>query len=138
METIIAELKKADPGRDVAVEIAPHATANGDARMLRIALENLLSNAWKFTSKTKEAKIEFFSVSNENGGKTYCVRDNGAGFDMAYSNKLFGPFQRLHSVNDFAGTGVGLATVQRIINRHGGRIWAEGKVHDGATFYFTL
>jgi PAS domain S-box-containing protein len=136
--SIVSDLQKADPQRRVAVDIASDVPGAGDPRLLRIALENLLSNAWKFTSKKSDAKIDFFYTTNENGIKTYCVRDNGAGFDMAYKNKLFGPFQRLHSTADFSGTGVGLATVQRIINRHGGRIWVDSKVDQGTTFYFTL
>ncbi len=96
-----------------------------------------MRNAWKFTGKHPEAKIEF-GVLRNNGGPAYFVRDDGAGFDMTYANKLFGAFQRLHAMTEFNGTGVGLATVQRIINRHGGRVWADSEVEKGATFYFTL
>jgi light-regulated signal transduction histidine kinase (bacteriophytochrome) len=104
---------------------------------MRIALENLLSNAWKFTGRQPEAVVEFGST-NEDGKMTYFIRDNGAGFDMAHANKLFTPFQRLHSVEEYPGTGIGLGTVQRIMNRHGGTVWAEGQVDKGATFYFSF
>jgi light-regulated signal transduction histidine kinase (bacteriophytochrome) len=110
---------------------------NGDGRLLRILFQNLLDNAWKFTSKRLKARIEF-GRCQEPGHAVYFIRDDGAGFDMAYASKLFGVFQRLHRVNEFEGTGIGLATAQRIVRRHGGRIWAEGEVDRGATFYFTL
>jgi light-regulated signal transduction histidine kinase (bacteriophytochrome) len=100
-------------------------------------MANLLGNAWKFTAKHEMAKIEF-GLEERDGTLVYCVRDDGAGFDMAYADKLFGAFQRLHGVTEFEGTGIGLATVQRIISRHGGRIWAEAEVEKGAAFYFTL
>ena len=111
--------------------------AEGDRRLLRIVLENLLGNGWKFTSTRPDPRIEFGSVQRDDE-RIYFVRDNGVGFDMAYTEKLFGAFQRLHSAAEFPGTGVGLATVQRIIHRHGGRIWADGKPDRGATFSFTL
>ena len=111
--------------------------AQGDACLLQIVLENLLGNAWKFTSREPEAKIEF-GVTERDGHRSYYVRDNGAGFEMAYADKLFVPFQRLHGTDEFEGTGIGLATVQRVIHRHGGQVQAEGEPGEGATFYFTL
>ena len=135
-ESIAAELKKSDPQRDVKFIIESGLEARGDERLLHVALDNLLRNAWKFTSKLPHAKIEV--GSSEGPPAAFFVRDNGAGFDMTYSNRLFGVFQRLHTVSEFPGTGVGLATVQRIINRHGGRVWATAEVNRGATFYFTL
>ncbi|MBI4786162.1 MAG: PAS domain S-box protein [Chloroflexi bacterium] len=136
--SIVAQLRTLHSGRQVDVLIAPHLVTRGDQRLLRVALENLIGNAWKFTSKVPHARIEFGSAGKEDGRTIYFVRDNGAGFDMSYAGKLFGPFQRLHSSNEFPGTGIGLATVQRIVHRHGGRVWAEGAVGQGATFYFTL
>jgi signal transduction histidine kinase/DNA-binding response OmpR family regulator len=135
--TAAAELRRTEPNRQVTFRIAAGLVAQGDGRLLRVALENLLGNAWKFTSKQSRTRIEF-GVAQCRGELAYFIRDNGAGFNMAYADRLFGPFQRLHSTADFAGTGIGLATVQRIIHRHGGRIWAEGVVGQGATFYFTL
>jgi light-regulated signal transduction histidine kinase (bacteriophytochrome) len=130
-----AELRQAEPQRAVELVITPELRAQGDERLLRVVLENLLRNAWKFTSKQPAARIEFgFNPERP----AFFVRDNGAGFDMAYADKLFGVFQRLHSAAEFPGTGVGLATVQRIINRHGGFTWAEGVPARGATFYFSL
>src|SRR6266540_1782664 len=134
---IAAELQRATPERQVEFTIAPRLRARGDPRLVRVVLDNLLRNSGKYPAKQARPQIEFGSVE-ENGGQAFMVRDNGAGFDMKYADKLFGVFQRLHSAADFEGTGVGLATVRRIINRHGGRIWAEGAVDQGATFYFTL
>ena len=135
-QQIAADLAKTEPGRTVEFAIAPGVTAVGDERLLRLVIDNLLRNAWKFTRKQTEARIEF---SRENGDNSaYFVRDNGVGFDMAYAAKLFGVFQRLHSSAEFTGSGVGLAIVQRIVNRHGGKVWADAKVNAGATFYFTL
>lgn len=132
-EEVIAEIQKRAPERTIAVHIAPGLSARADVRMLRIVLENLLGNAWKFTAKHDQAEIWFGADAG-----TFYVRDTGAGFDMAYADKLFVPFQRLHAAMEYEGTGVGLATVQRIITHHGGRIWAEAEVGKGATFYFTL
>lgn len=117
--------------------IEPELKVNGDSRLLRVALENLFSNAWKFTSKTAGAKIAF-GATQHNGRRAYFIRDNGAGFNMAQADKLFAAFQRFHNATDYPGTGVGLATVQRIIHRHGGQVWAEGAVGRGAIFYWTL
>jgi signal transduction histidine kinase len=134
---LVRDLRERDPRRAVDVLIQADTPAQGDARLLALVLQNLLENAWKFTSRRANARIEF-GVSGEGPPATYFVRDNGVGFDMAHSAKLFGIFQRLHSVDEFPGTGVGLAIVQRIIERHGGRIWVEAKPDDGATFFFTL
>jgi light-regulated signal transduction histidine kinase (bacteriophytochrome) len=134
---VAARLQKAQPARSVAFIIADGLTDEGDVRLLALALENLVGNAWKYSRKRVDAQIEF-GVTSGNGRRVYFVRDNGAGFEMAYADKLFGVFQRLHSENEFEGTGIGLATVQRIIRRHGGDIWAEAKVDQGATFFFTL
>lgn len=135
--TIAGELQGAHPDRSVEVVVQEGVRARGDARLLRIALENLLDNAWKFSGRNSCPKIEFGCLP-EGGRDLYFVRDNGVGFDMAYSDKLFSPFQRLHSAQDFPGTGIGLATVWRIITRHKGRIWTESGPGRGATFYFTL
>jgi PAS domain S-box-containing protein len=131
------ELRKRDPQRQVELRIADDLKADGDPELLRVALENLLGNAWKYTSKLPRAVIEF-DRNQDNGNSSFFVRDNGVGFDMQYVGKLFSPFQRLHGRNEFPGTGVGLATVQRVIHRHGGRVWTEAEVNKGATFYFTL
>jgi PAS domain S-box-containing protein len=134
---ILEELQHAQPGRSVAGRITPDIEAWGDPHLLRLAMENLLANAWKYTGKKEGAVIEF-GVTEQEGERVYFVRDNGVGFDMAYVGSLFGPFQRLHPAEEFEGTGVGLATVQRIIQRHGGRIWAQGEEGRGAAFFFTL
>ncbi len=134
---IITVFRQLEPKRQVEVTIALDLTVSGDARLLRIVLDNLLNNAWKFTGKQPEPRIELGSETKD-GQTVFFVRDNGAGFDMTYAGKLFGAFQRLHSVQEFPGHGIGLATVQRIISRHGGRIWAESAPGQGATFYFTL
>ncbi|PYS24868.1 MAG: hypothetical protein DMF72_03685 [Acidobacteria bacterium] len=134
---VIEELKKTNGKRNVTIEIKEGLKTLGDKRLLRVMLNNLLGNAWKFTSHREQAEISF-GHKQQNGESFYFVRDNGAGFDMTYANKLFGAFQRLHTAGEFEGTGIGLATVQRIINRHGGRVWADGVVNEGAAFYFTL
>jgi PAS domain S-box-containing protein len=132
------DLRKSAPDRQVEFVIEPGLAAQGDRAMLRAVLANLLDNAWKFTRKVPQARIEFGSQPQVQGCQVFFVRDNGAGFDPKYAHKLFGAFQRLHSTREFPGTGIGLATVQRLIQRHGGRVWAEGAVNQGATFYFTL
>ena len=134
---IASELRAEHPQRQVEFAIAPDLAAVGDRHLLRIALQNLAANAWKFTGKCQCARIEF-GVRQQDGERVYFVRDNGVGFDMAYADKLFTPFQRLHGAQEFPGTGIGLATVQRIVIRHGGRVWAEAAVGKGATFSFTL
>ncbi|MFT7325678.1 MAG: light-regulated signal transduction histidine kinase (bacteriophytochrome) [Candidatus Azotimanducaceae bacterium] len=134
---IITDLRRGEPSRIVDVVMPEELVVVGDPPLLKLALLNLLANAWKFTSKQAAAKIEI-GIGIENGVTTYFVRDDGAGFDMAYADKLFGVFQRLHTPADFDGTGIGLATVKRVVDRHGGRIWADGEVDHGATFHFTL
>ena len=134
---VVVELEEGESGRDVTFEITEGAVTMGDPNLLRTELDNLIGNAWKFTGNHPTAKIEF-GITEDDGRPAYFVRDDGAGFDMEYADNLFGAFQRLHGMTEFPGTGIGLATVQRIIHRHGGRVWAEGKVEQGATFYFTL
>jgi signal transduction histidine kinase len=135
--SIAGDLQATQPERKIDLRIEGGLKATADPGLLRVVLENLLNNAWKFTSKRECAHIEF-GMAPGNGTPTYFVRDDGAGFDPAYADRLFGAFQRLHAMSEFAGTGVGLATVQRIVRRHGGRIWAESAVDRGATFSFTL
>jgi light-regulated signal transduction histidine kinase (bacteriophytochrome) len=134
---VIVRLRDGQPERSMEFVVEPGLVAFGDVRLLEIALTNLFSNAIKFTGTRDKALIEFGSIEKE-GEMAFYVRDNGAGFDMAYAGNLFGAFQRLHKVSEFPGTGIGLATVQRIFRRHGGRVWAEARVNRGATFCFTL
>lgn len=136
-KVVVNDLRQREPQRDVEISVWDGMSATGDARLLRAVYENLIGNAWKFTTRTEHPKIEI-GVLRDGGHATFYVRDNGAGFDMAYADKLFGAFQRLHSANEFQGTGIGLATVQRIVHRHGGRIWADAQVGLGAAFFFTL
>jgi PAS domain S-box-containing protein len=136
-EEVAADLRNSQPERDVEFRIVPGLRAEGDSRLIRVALQNLIGNSWKFTSKRPHGQIEF-GLIRSNGQRAYFVRDNGAGFNQAYADRLFGAFQRLHGMNEFPGTGIGLATVQRIVHRHGGKVWAEGVVDQGATIYFTL
>lgn len=134
---IVEDLRNSEPGRMVEFIIQPEIIAQGDSGLLRIVLEKLLENGWKYTGKHSKAKVEFGTME-AGDEKTFFVRDDGAGFDQKYADKLFGAFQRLHTIEEFEGTGIGLATVNRIVHRHGGRVWAEGEVEKGATFYFTL
>ena len=136
-QDVIQKYKYEQPEREVTINIDDNMKVDADAGLMRIALDNLISNAWKYTSKTKDASILFHKVKY-NGTSAYCIEDNGVGFDMRYVDKLFGAFQRLHTPEEFSGNGIGLATVSRIISRHGGKIWAEGKINEGAKFYFTL
>jgi signal transduction histidine kinase len=134
---IVLDIQRSDPDRRIQVAIEPELRVHADSNLCRIVLDNLISNAWKFTRKKPDAHIAVGAIQQQDK-VAYFVRDNGAGFDMAYADKLFGAFQRLHGPSEFEGTGVGLATVQRIVHRHGGRIWAESAVNQGACFYFTL
>ena len=136
--SILDELRGRTPARVVEIEIEEGLSIEGDPRLLRTMLENLLGNAWKFTGKKESAHIAFRCAKSEPASVTFAICDDGAGFDMRYSGKLFGAFQRLHALTEFPGTGIGLATVQRIIHRHGGRIWAESVVGAGAKFFFEL
>ncbi len=144
-QMLIEELRETDAGRDVEIKISPHLSVVGDAKLTVLVLQNLFANAWKFTSKRTGAIIEFGQCKPEetnlqtpHSQPVFFVRDNGAGFDMKFADQMFNAFHRLHRADEFPGTGVGLATVQRIINRHDGQIWAESKVDNGATFYFTF
>jgi signal transduction histidine kinase len=134
---ILKEKTEAEPDREINLRIDEVLSARGDQRLIRIVLQNLLDNSWKFTRTTEQPKITFGSKEID-GKTTYYVQDNGAGFEMKHKEKLFTPFQRLHASDEFEGSGIGLATVQRVINRHGGLIWAESTVNEGSTFYFTL
>ena len=134
---ITTQLCQREAGRQIQITIQPGITAEGDPNLLHLALENLLDNAWKFTGREPTAQI-IFGIREVDGERVFYVKDNGAGFDMRYSDRLFEAFQRLHSQEEYEGTGVGLATVKRIIQRHGGRIWTEAEAGVGATFYFTL
>jgi light-regulated signal transduction histidine kinase (bacteriophytochrome) len=136
-QEVVNELAKTEATRNVKVIIAPDIIAYGDRNLLRLVLGNLIGNAWKFSSKIAEPRIEIGNIEH-NDKQTYFVRDNGVGFDMTYAGKLFKPFQRLHQASEFPGTGIGLATVQPIIHRHGGEVWVESKVGEGATFFFTV
>lgn len=137
VNSITTDLQKQNPERQIIVSIQPNITAHAEPNLLHIVLDHLIDNAWKFTSKTTEARIEF-GTSEDGDERVYFVKDNGVGFDMKYAGRLFAPFERLHTENEFPGTGIGLAIVRRIINRHHGRVWAEGEVGRGATIYFTL
>jgi light-regulated signal transduction histidine kinase (bacteriophytochrome) len=136
-DTVAAGLQKSEPERRVEFNIAKGLVTEADSGLMKLALENLLGNAWKYTGKRDSPRIEFGSF-HQSGKTTYYVRDNGVGFDMAYAGKLFNAFQRLHAESEFPGTGIGLATVHRIIERHGGSVWAESQPGKGAAFYFTL
>jgi light-regulated signal transduction histidine kinase (bacteriophytochrome) len=136
-QSVAARLREAEPERRVEFAVQPGLTAQGDARLLDIVLSNLLGNAWKFSGGRPLARVEF-GRTEVDSRPAFFVRDNGVGFDMTYAQRLFGAFQRMHKASEFPGTGIGLATVQRVIQRHGGRVWAEAQVDRGATFYFTL
>ncbi|MGZ6371396.1 MAG: sensor histidine kinase, partial [Bdellovibrionota bacterium] len=136
--SIISDLRKTQPDRDISISVAREMTTRGDSQLIYSVLSNLIGNAWKFTSKRTNASIEFGTTTAQEGKSCFFVRDNGVGFDMRYVQKLFGAFQRLHRSDEFEGTGIGLATTQRIIHRHGGKIWAEAALDRGATFFFTI
>ena len=137
-QDVVEELQNQEPDRQVEIKIAPHLKTKGDPQLLRIVLCNLFDNAWKYTSKRSQAKIEFDALGVPDNQLVYFVRDNGAGFDLEYADKLFTAFKRLHTQEEFPGTGIGLATVQRIIYRHGGKVWAESECDRGATIYFSF
>jgi light-regulated signal transduction histidine kinase (bacteriophytochrome) len=136
-KSVVQSLRQADPERSVEAVLREGVFVRGDPELLRVLMENLLGNAWKFAGKNPRARIEF-GVMEEEEGNAFFIRDNGVGFDMAYAGKLFSAFNRLHAQDEFPGTGIGLATAQRIIHRHGGRIWAEAAPDKGATFYFSV
>jgi light-regulated signal transduction histidine kinase (bacteriophytochrome) len=136
-QVICDELRQQEPEREVSVRIAPRMQVEGDPSLMRTVLENLLGNAWKFTGRVEHPSIEFDCARHEDVD-SFMIRDNGAGFDMRYRENLFRPFQRLHSDREFPGTGIGLATVARIVRRHGGEVWAEGEVGKGAALYFSI
>jgi len=135
-ESVMSDLRAAEPSRQVEWTLDPELRTTGDPRLLRVLLDNLLGNAWKFTSKESNAQISL--KRSESDPDVFVIQDNGVGFDMRYKDKLFGAFQRLHRTSEFPGTGIGLATAQRIVNRHGGRIWAEAREGEGARFLFSL
>jgi light-regulated signal transduction histidine kinase (bacteriophytochrome) len=135
---VVQRLRQRFPDREVQVEIDASIPCEADARLIGVVLENLLENAWKFTARTPNARIRVGMREDEGGRRVVYVADNGAGFDMAYADKLFNPFHRLHAATDFEGTGIGLATVHRVIARHGGRVWAQARPGEGATFLVTL
>jgi light-regulated signal transduction histidine kinase (bacteriophytochrome) len=135
---VAREIRASEPARSVELVVEEGLSVVGDRVLLRAVMSNLLGNAWKFTSNRSDARVAVGRRGRENGASVFFVRDNGAGFDMKYAEKLFGLFQRLHGQEEFPGTGVGLATVERLISRHGGRIWAEARPNDGATFYFSI
>ena len=137
VRSIVQKYRDAEPARNAEVSVQDNLFAKGDAGLLEITLDNLFRNAWKFTNNRPETRIEF-GTTHFRGKSAFFLRDNGAGFEIKYANKMFTLFQRFHTASEFEGTGVGLATVQRIILRHGGEIWAEGEIGKGATFYFTL
>jgi light-regulated signal transduction histidine kinase (bacteriophytochrome) len=136
-EDCVYSLRSAEPGKNVDIEIESNVVAKGDEKLLRLVIQNLLGNAWKFASHCDNPVIKFGVVRN-GSNETYYVQDNGVGFDMKYAKKVFGIFQRLHTREEFEGTGIGLASVERVISRHGGKVWVEAKPAQGATFYFTL
>ena len=137
IEKTVVELRDQDSQRNVSITVTKDVTVHGDVTLLSLAIQNLIGNAWKYTGKVDQATIDF-GIASEDDETIYFVKDNGAGFNMEYAGKLFGTFQRLHRVDEFEGTGIGLATVRRVIQRHGGRIWATAEPDKGATFFFTL
>lgn len=137
VRTILDKLKRMEPKRRLEAVIQDDVVANGDARLLRVVMDNIVGNAWKYTSRKRVGRIEFGARADTHP-RVFFVRDNGAGFDATHADELFLAFRRLHAAEEFSGTGIGLATVRRIVRRHGGRVWAEGEVDRGATFYFTL